>query len=108
MTDDSKRIILNWALRLAAPAAPARIMHYTVIVQECWPSSTPWVDPVQYSRAGAWKRIQALAAQIVPDWPHPLLVRVWAHHTQRTADARHESRVLVYTGDLRAIRAQNV
>jgi hypothetical protein len=57
--------------------------------------STPWSDDHLFTREGAWKRVQALARDVVPGWPHPVFVRVW-----RTA---RSGRVLVYDGDLRGI-----
>ena len=77
--------------------------QYDVVIQEH--DSTPWTDDVGYSRAGAWARVRSLAALVVPDWPHPIFVRVWRHHSKRTADGRtRKCRVLVYSGDLREIQ----
>jgi hypothetical protein len=76
--------------------------EYLVIIQEH--DSTPWDDGHAFTREGAWKRICELAALIVPDWPHPIFVRVWRLYSKRTADGvLRKCRVCVYTGDLRNI-----
>ena len=69
-------------------------MSYRIEVLE-HDGGPPWTDDVGYSRAGAWKRLQLLAREVVPGWPHPIWFKVW-----RMSGA---SRVLVYSGDLRAI-----
>ena len=67
--------------------------QYDVVLQEH--DSTPWRDTHLFTRAGAWKRLRMLARDVVPGWPHPIWFKVW-----RMSGA---SRVLVYSGDLRAI-----
>lgn len=57
--------------------------------------STPWDDGHLFSREGAWKRVQALAALLVPGWSYPVFIKVWRHG--------RAGRVLVYSADLREI-----
>jgi hypothetical protein len=78
--------------------------QYDVVVQEH--DSTPWSDGHAFTRAGAWARIRGLAALVVPDWPHPVWVRVWRLYSKRTADGKLcKCKVCVYTGDLRYIKS---
>lgn len=77
--------------------------QYRVVIQEH--DSTPWDDGHLFTRAGAWARIRALAALVVPDWSHPIMVHVWRHYSKRTADGQlRNCRVLVYSGDLREVQ----
>ena len=75
---------------------------YLVEIQEH--DSTSWDDGHAFTREGAWARIRALARLVVPNWPHPIFVRVWRLHSKRTSDGvLRKCHVLVYTGDLRNI-----
>ena len=67
--------------------------QYDVIVQEH--DSTPWDDGHLFTRGGAWKRVRALARDVVPDWPHPIFVRVYL--------VRKDEKHLVWSGDLRNV-----
>lgn len=67
---------------------------YLVEIQE--DDSTPWDDGHAFTKRGAWARTRALAALVVPDWPHPIFVRVYL--------VRKDEKRLIWSEDLRNIQ----
>ena len=57
--------------------------------------SSPWDDGHLFSREGAWKRVRALARDVVPDWPHPVFCRVYL--------VRKDEKRLIWSEDLRNV-----